>query len=155
MDTTIPNEPMAEIEQLKKQAADNLAGWQRARADYENLKKEWEHKQTQFVSSAKEMLLEDLLPIYDTLRRVLVSAPPNPDPWLVGMQHLYTQWETLFKRWGIELVPTVNHPFDPMIHEAVEERGGHEVVVEELQGGYKIGGKLIMPARVATGPASK
>ncbi|OGL86036.1 nucleotide exchange factor GrpE, partial [Candidatus Uhrbacteria bacterium RIFCSPLOWO2_02_FULL_48_12] len=67
-----PSENLEEkVKELERQAEENFAGWQRARADYQNLKKEWEKKQTQFMVEAKKILLAEILPIYDHLKQAM------------------------------------------------------------------------------------
>ena len=151
--TSSPAQPLEErLQQLEKEAADNLAGWQRARADYQNLKKEWERKQTQFMTDAKEMLLEDMLPIYGRLRQALAREPQESSPWLVGVNHFIVQMDKLFEQWQVECInPALGTPFDPSRQEALRSEFGGEFVTEVLEFGYAIDGRVLYPARVAVG----
>lgn len=140
---------------LEQQAAEYLAGWQRARADYQNLKKESERKQLQFISRAREMLLEEVLPIYDSLRRALAVASDaeHAVEWRRGIEQIKNQWDALLKRWQVEQVVSVGQMFDPLIHEAVgrDGDGSGDVVVGEVEGGYRLGDKVLYPAKVVVG----
>lgn len=142
------------IKELERQAEENFAGWQRARADYQNLKKEWEKKQTQFMVEAKKILLVEILPIYDHLKQAM-SIPHNSNhflEWRRGIEQIKGQWDALLKRWQVEEVPTVGEKFDPQIHEAVEHQDSRdETISRELQGGYRVEGQLLYPARVVVG----
>lgn len=142
------------IKELERQAAENFAGWQRARADYQNLKKEWERKQTQFMVEAKKILLTEILPIYDHLKQAM-SIPPNADhflEWRRGIEQIKGQWDALLRRWQVEGVPTMGEKFNPEIHEAVRHQdSGNETISREIQGGYKVEGQLLYPARVVVG----
>ena len=68
-------------------------------------------------------------------------------------QALYKQMVELFKKMGIEAVPTVGRPFDPAVHEAIMRQPSAEVtedtVSQEFRKGVRIGGRLIRPATVA------
>ena len=68
-------------------------------------------------------------------------------------QALYKQMVELFKKMGIEAVPTVGRPFDPAVHEAIMRQPSAEVtedtVSQEFRKGFRIGGRLIRPATVA------
>lgn len=147
------------LEQAERQAAEHLAGWQRALADYQNLKREWERKQGQFMQDAKVKFLLEMLPIVDHLKSALAQPedPSHYTDWRQGIAHIGTEWEQLLKNWGVEMVPTVGEPFDPHIHEAVEQRGSasdgqSEIVIAEVRPGYKSGERLLFPAQVIIGP---
>lgn len=142
------------IKELERQAEENFAGWQRARADYQNLKKEWEKKQAQFMVEAKKILLAEILPIYDHLKQAM-NIPLNGNhflEWRRGIEQIKGQWDALLKRWKVEEVPTLGEKFNPEIHEAVEHHdSGNEIISRELQSGYKVEGQLLYPARVVVG----
>jgi len=150
-----PSENLEEkVKELERQAEENFAGWQRARADYQNLKKEWEKKQTQFMVEAKKILLAEILPIYDHLKQAM-NIPHNGDhflEWRRGIEQIKAQWDALLKRWQVEEVSTVGEKFNPEIHEAVgHQDSGNETISRELRGGYKVEGQLLYPARVVVG----
>lgn len=142
------------IKELEQKVEENFAGWQRARADYQNLKKEWERRQAQFMVEAKKILLADILPIYDHLKQAM-NIPHNGDhllEWRRGIEQIKAQWDALLKRWQVEGVPTVGERFNPEIHEAVRhEDSDNEIISIEVQGGYKVEGQLLYPARVVVG----
>src|SRR3989338_123237 len=142
------------IKELEKKVEENFAGWQRARADYQNLKKEGEKKQAQLMVEAKKILLAEILPIYDHLKQAM-NIPHNGNhflEWRRGIEQIKNQWDALLKRWQVEDVPTVGEKFNPEIHEAVEHHdSGNETISRELQGGYKVEGQLLYPARVIVG----
>lgn len=144
------------IAELEKEAAENLAGWQRARADYQNLKKEFERKEMQFMSDAKEIFLEEFLPIYDHLKRALAEPidASHVKEWRAGMEQIEAQWLAVLKKLGVEAVPTLNEKFNPDIHLAIEHRGSGDMVIEEMQGGYRVNGRLLYPAKVVVGDLS-
>lgn len=149
------NELRERLERSEREAAENLAGWQRARADYQNLKKECESKQAQFMADAKEMILEEFLPSYDHLKQAVRQAVDEAHlpEWRRGIEQITEQWWAALKRLGVEAVPTVHHPFNPAIHEAVDQHAEGDTVVREVQGGYTVNGRLLYPARVVVGPA--
>lgn len=158
-ESTMPEQDLAaQLVETERKAAENLAGWQRALADYQNLKREWERKQGQFMQDAKVKFLLEMLPIIDHLKSAL-AQPTDPShylDWRQGITHIGAEWEQLLKRWEIEQVPTVGQIFDPHIHEAVEQRGGKnsgaDIVVAEVRPGYKCGDRLLYPAQVIIGP---
>jgi molecular chaperone GrpE len=141
----------AQLAEAKQSAADNLLGWQRALADYQNLKKEWQVKQAALLVEAKLNILRDLLPILDMLERVTEDAPATGNSWLIGLKHLNTQIAGLIASWGVARLATVGNTFDPNIHEAVENKGSGSIIIKEISPGYQLSGKLIYPAKVVVG----
>lgn len=142
------------IKELERKVEENFAGWQRARADYQNLKKEWEKKQTQFMTDAKKILLWELLPIYDHLKQAM-NLPPNDShflEWRRGIEQIKSQYDALLKRWNVEPVATTGEKFNPELHEAIDSKdANNEIITQEVRGGYKVDGQLLYPAKVIVG----
>lgn len=152
-ETTKQDNNNDELEQLKAQCEEYLNGWQRAKADYANLKKESEEKQRMFLDVAKAGLIMEILPIYDNLKKALVALPAeNNDAWAEGIKAIKKQFQDWLKQNGIEEIKTVNEKFNPEFHEAVskEKKEGVEpdMIISELSSGYLIKGKVLVPAKV-------
>ncbi|HEY6188919.1 MAG TPA: nucleotide exchange factor GrpE [Pyrinomonadaceae bacterium] len=100
-----------------------------------------------------------LLPVSDNLRRALEAAEQRSsfDSLLEGVRGTAINFENALASLGVEPVPAVGQPFDPELHEAVdtvpveEERDG--TVTAEYARGYKLGERLLRPARVQVGRA--
>ncbi len=143
-----------ELEKLRQQADEYLKGWQRAKADYLNLKKQAERDKEELTRFASAALILEFLPIYDHFKRAMNHVPGDAQQldWVKGLGHIQGQFQTLFKALGIEEVPTVGHVFDPTLHEAVakEKREGTapNTILEELSTGFRLEGKLLAPAKV-------
>lgn len=143
-----------EIERLKKQVEENLAGWKRARADYDNLKKDIAKERAEFINFANVNLLMELLPIMDNFRAAFNSVPENDkkSAWVVGLGHIKKQFEDFLKNNGVEQIKTVGEKFDPELHEAVGrekiENQEADVIIKEVKAGYKLHGKVIQAAKV-------
>ncbi len=140
-----------QIEEVKEEAATNLAGWQRSQADFENYKRREEAKQKDILEFAKEVTIVKLLPTLDSLEQGLIHAPPGIDEaWLKGINATLVQLDKVLIEMGVKKIEAVNKQFDPNFHEAVREVPGDidGKVVEELQTGYEINGKVIRPSQV-------
>lgn len=127
----------------------------RLRADFENTKKRLERDQQEAVKFANEKLLAEILSIVDNFDRAMVSLSEGHDPEMVkkGLKIAQDQLHQVLERHGVEVVKSVGAPFDPKFHEAVavvepteEFRDG--VIVDEIQRGYLLNGRLIRPSRV-------
>jgi molecular chaperone GrpE len=142
------------LAEAEKQSEESLAGWQRARADYANLKKETERRQKDIIQFVNAALMAELLPVYNHFKLALSHIPKNQkqESWVIGIEHIKKQFQDFFKKYKIEEIKTIGEKFDHNLHEAVahEKRDDFEedVVFEEIQPGYTLGGEVINPAKV-------
>jgi molecular chaperone GrpE len=140
-----------QIAEAQEEAQTNLAGWQRAQADFENYKKREEAKQKDLVEFAREVTVTRLLPTLDALQQGLRHAPEGVDEaWLSGINATLTQLDKVLAEMGVKKIEAVGKKFDPHFHEAIREVEGEEegMVVEELLSGFEINGKVIRPSQV-------
>ncbi len=143
-----------EIEELKEKCNEYLSGWQRAKADYENLRKETEKKMSELVNLAKADFLSELVPILDNFTKAVNHVPEDQEnkDWVKGVFHIKKQLEDFLARNGLEKIKTIGEKFDHNLHEAVgKEQGEKDIILKEVNSGYKLNGKVIIPAKVIVG----
>jgi molecular chaperone GrpE len=105
----------------------------------------------------KADFIASVLPVADNLQRAIEAAESNSsfDALLEGVRGTASNFESALLAAGVEPVPAVGQPFDPELHEAVdtveveEERDG--TVTAEYSRGYRMGDRLLRPARVQVG----
>jgi molecular chaperone GrpE len=150
-----------ELENLKALSEEYLAGWKRAKADYENLAKETERRTQNLVKFANENLLSAIIPIIDQFELALEHTPDITEfseaeqkrlkNWIIGLHAVKAIWEAAFREMGLEQVAT-DGAFDPSVHEAVSREASEIVPTEHIirveQPGYLLNGKLLRPAKV-------
>ncbi|MFH1575446.1 MAG: nucleotide exchange factor GrpE [Candidatus Nealsonbacteria bacterium] len=130
------------LEESEKKASEYLAGWQRARADLLNYKKEEMERVGEFLKYANEGLISKLLPILDNFTEAEKSIPEDKkDDYLKGISQIKKQFEDFLKSHGVEEIKTAGEKFDLNFMEEVEKE-------EEERKGYKINGRLLRPAKV-------
>ena len=150
------------VEQLKKEAEDKDKRLQEYIAAYKDknsendefrvrLQKENETRLDQF----KAILFARLLPILDNLKRAAQSASQSKDIDSLekGIDLVINQFARELKDNGVETVPSVGKKFDPKSHEAfltvdTEDSTQDQIVIEELEPGYRFKEKLIKAAKV-------
>ena len=145
------NEGNAPVEQKVK---DNLDQLLRLKADFENTKKRLEREKQEQVKFANDRLLVEILPIVDNLDRALASLSEGHDPEKVklGLKLAQEELHQVLELHGVKMVQALGAAFDPQLHEAVgmvestQEEDG--TVVDEIQRGYLLNGRLIRPSRV-------
>ncbi|NIP32586.1 nucleotide exchange factor GrpE [Candidatus Saccharibacteria bacterium] len=151
------------LEEMKKQCDEYLAGWQRAKADYENLEKQFVRDRAELIKNANEDLILSLLPTLDNFEKARAHQPDISScsaedqklisQWMEGVQNIYKQIFEALRQIGLERMEVLGKEFDPNTMEAVEQRKvdgkGDNEVVEEIVPGYQFNKKIIRPARVA------
>jgi molecular chaperone GrpE len=144
-----PNTPAA----LQQQVAALTEALQRERADAINVRRRADEDRLKMAGFYKASVIRELLPVIDNFERALKHLPKElaGNDYVKGIQGIVKQFEKTLADLGVERIKTVGEPFDPRFHEAVqvEESGGMtEVVSEELQAGYHVGGEVIRHAMV-------
>jgi molecular chaperone GrpE len=129
-----------------------LALAQRVQADFENYRKRALRDQERLVAHAHERLVKELLPILDDLERALEAAERHEEAALVeGVDLVQKSLRKALEKEGLAEIAT-DGPFDPHVHEAMLTQPGNGAesgsVLEVIQRGYRLGDKVVRPARV-------
>jgi len=142
------------IEELEKQKNEYLAGWQRAKADFLNFKKDEAERFKKILEYASEDLILEILPVLDNFEKAEKEISKNKENsnYLNGFLNIKLQLKNILTNRGIEELLSIGQKFDPNIHDAVEiiedKNGNTGEILEEVQKGYKLNGKVIRPAKV-------
>lgn len=143
------------IAKLESEVNYNLAGWQRAQADYQNLKKESEQIRVNSIKLANKSLIENFIPVFDNFALATKHLPQElqENNWVQGIIFIHKQLQDILLAEGVEIIDPMGQIFDPNLHEAVdsvdlEEGVESNTIVEVLQVGYTLNGSLIRSARV-------
>lgn len=145
-----------EIKTLRKEKEEYLTGWQRAKADYVNLQKELDLARVNVSILTKEKMVNKLLPALDSFEMAFSNKEhweKIDKDWQDGITSIYQQIISGLEKSGIEKIYEIEIPFDPNIHQSIsivetdDEEKDH-TVEKVLQVGYKIGDRIIRPAKV-------
>jgi molecular chaperone GrpE len=144
------DERVEQEEQQEEQEVDDRL--LRLAADFENYKKRAARERQEYVAFANERLLKELLPILDDLERALDAAEQHEEAQLEdGVRLVYRSLASLLERHGVQQIPT-DGKFDPHVHEALLAQPSEDAetgaVIDVVQKGYKIGDRVVRPARV-------
>ena len=139
-------------EQVEEPAAADDDRLLRLAADFENYKKRAAREREEYVRLANERLLKELIPVLDDLERALVAAEQHEEAQLEeGVRLVHKSLESLLQRNGVSVIET-DGKFDPHVHEALLAQPAEDMeqgdVVDVLQKGYKLGDRVVRPARV-------
>ena len=134
-------------EYIDKNDEDLEHKYKRALADYQNLLKQVVKEKSEFAKYANEQLLHEIIPVYDNLKMALDhSDENNHDQWLEGIKHVLNQFKNILESIGVEEIKTKDEKFDHNTMDAVDGKG--KKVKKEVKPGYKLNGKVIIPAKV-------
>ena len=152
-------EPSDDLETLRQESARNYAGWQRAQADYDNLKRRSAQDVRDRVQQSQRAILLDLLDLADDFERANREAPAADsnidDPWRQGVDLISQKLNALLLRQQVAQIDTVDQPFDPEFHEAVGQLPGqHNQIVAILRTGYTVGNRVLRATQVMVGDGS-
>ena len=146
-----------ESDLAKAQAEEYKTNWQRALADYQNLQKETMAMRSQWAKMSEENILQNFIPVYENFKKAF-SASPSADGdkqwqgWKQGIEYIMKQFGDALKSYNVQEIKTVGEKFDPRLHEAISEEEAEDreagFILKEVEGGYKMGEKVIKPARV-------
>ncbi len=147
-----------EKSQKRIEESNYLNDLKRLQADFDNYKKRQQESQKELGGYLIEKLVLDIVPVLDNFRAATMHVPPEQkdSPWVTGIQYIEKQLETVLTENGVTMIEAEpGTPFDPSLHEAVGTEEGSEENSEEhkiakvLQKGYKVGSKVVRPARVS------
>jgi molecular chaperone GrpE len=124
----------------------------RERAELENQRKRLVRDVEQARKFANERLLNELLPVMDSLERGLEAASTETGPLRDGMELTLRQLRKVSEDNGLEIVDPVGKPFNPEHHQAMSMVSANDqpedTVVQVMQKGYLLNGRLLRPALV-------
>lgn len=123
----------------------------RLAADFENFRKRAQREQQEALRVEGARILESLLPTLDNLDRALEHTEET-SPLIEGLLLIIDQFREAMRRHGVEPFQSKGERFDPGLHEAVGQHPTSDtppgMILEEVQQGYLVNGRLLRPARV-------
>jgi len=146
-----------ELAEATKQRDEYLDALQRAQAEFSNYKKRVARDQQSLVARAAERLVKELLPVLDDLERALEAANEHEEAKLEdGVRLVHRSLADALAREGLEEIAT-DGQFDPHTQEALLAQPSEEAegaVLQVLQKGYRLGDRVLRPARVVVSSGS-
>lgn len=136
-----------------------LDSWQRAQAEFMNIRKRDEESRKDFTKFATEELVTDLLNVLDSFSMAFANkeAWEKVDKnWRSGVEYIHSQLLTILKERNLEEFNPLNEPFDPARHMSLEtiptkDKEKDHKVLDVIQKGYILHGKVVRPAKVKLG----
>ena len=145
-----------DIKDARKEKAEYLDGWQRAKADYQNYKNAEGERLVPYATSTKKRLIDSLVPALDSFDMAMSNkeAWEKVDQnWRTGVEYIYNQFLTSLGENGVSTIDKMDVSFDPNLHQSIEtldtdDESKDHIIAKIIQKGYKMGDRIIRPARV-------
>lgn len=147
------------LEAVKAERDDYHDKWVRARADLENYRKRILKEMDEDRKYAPLSFVRGFLPALDGLERALRSAKQtkNAEELIVGIELVVKQFDAALVNVGVQAVEAVGQPFDPNLHEAIQQRPSAEhppmTVVDDVERGYVLHDRVVRPSKVIVSAA--
>lgn len=166
---TVEEETVSPMEALKKikgklmacekDKMEYLSGWQRAKADMVNARREMDDEKARLAKFSEKSLVVEFLELADSFDRLFKnkeSLEKIDKNWRQGIENLRSQLVGILKTRGVEGIECSGKKFDPKEHESigevdVDEKEKDGIVMEEMRSGYKMHGVIIRPSLVRLG----
>ena len=140
-----------ELDDIKKEKDGYYKQLVRLKSDFKNFRKRTQKEKEGLELKARVSIINELLPVLDNFERALASSEEESD-FKEGVEMIYKQLLNVLKQEGLEVIPAEGEPFNHKYHEAImrvedsDEESG--IIVEEVQKGYLLEGKVVRPSMV-------
>ena len=142
----------SELEKLRAERNDLFERLARLQAEFDNYRKRAARENADFRDFAVSDAARALLPVIDSFTLALKNSAAKPEDLRKGVELIFKQLQDVLQKLNVERVPAQGELFDPRVHEAIEmvetDAAPDHHVLEELQPGYRIKGRLLRPAMV-------
>lgn len=144
----------AQIKDLENEASEWKTNYYKVFADMENTKRRLQSEHQNALKFMMQDFSQDLLPVIDNLERAIKveEASEEIKNFLKGFEMINKQFLDILSKHGIEEIKALDEEFDPNFHQAVmtcnEDGIAENIIVEELQKGYTINGRVLRASMV-------
>lgn len=124
----------------------------RLQADFDNFRRRSAKEREEISAVVTQNFCKDMLPLLDNFERAMAAETKDVEAFQKGVEMIFTQFQEVLKKNGLEQIEAVGQKFDPNFHQAVMRVEDHEkeddTVAQELQKGYMVKGRVIRPSMV-------
>lgn len=161
-DDTQTDDLQSQVDALTRDKAALYDQLLRRAAEFENFRRRIERERSDAYQRARVEVLVEFLPVVDNFERALSSlenSGGDAEALRHGVELIHKQFKDALTKFGLEPVQAIGQTFDPHLHEAVTieptDKHKENTIIEEFQRGYKIGDKLLRPAKVKVAATPK
>lgn len=155
---TLAEEITEDVEEKLRKQIEELSNTNlRLHAEFDNYRKRSIKEKIELSKTASEEVITDLLPVLDNLERALQNLNDNTeDSFAEGIKLIYKRLLKTLSDKGLEEIPALGQAFDTDYYEAIShmpaaDEKQKDKIVDVVQKGYKLHGKVIRFAKVVVG----
>lgn len=124
----------------------------RLQADFDNFRRRSAKEREEISAVVMQNFCKDMLPLLDNFERAMAAETKDVEAFQKGVEMIFTQFQEVLKKNGLEQIEAVGQKFDPNFHQAVmrveDPEREDDTVAQELQKGYMVKGRVIRPSMV-------
>ena len=124
----------------------------RLQADFDNFRRRSAKEREEISAVVTQNFCKDMLPLIDNFERAMAAETKDVEAFQKGVEMIFTQFQEVLKKNGLEQIEAVGQKFDPNFHQAVmrveDPEKEDDTVAQELQKGYMVKGRVIRPSMV-------
>lgn len=145
-----------DLAEAKQKIAELTEAYMRAAADLQNFRRRAEDDKKNLMAFANANLLLEILPIVDNFERAFTHKPDDiSKEWNDGIEQIYKHFKQILEKQGVTEIKTQGEKYDHNLHEAMLHSSGEDgIIVQVLEKGYILNGKVLRPAKVSVGNGS-
>jgi molecular chaperone GrpE len=143
-----------ELEKVKAERQEYLDGWQRCKADGVNARREALQAAEKEAGRSRDILIHDIIPALDSFEMATASEAWGEidKGWRTGMENVQNLLFDALAKSGVSRYGRIGEPFDPALHEMVEEEkegaAALHTITRVIRSGYRVGERVLRPAQV-------
>lgn len=141
-----------QVDGLNKDLQEKKDRLLRLQADFDNFRRRSAKEREEISAVVTQNFCKDMLPLLDNFERAMAAETKDVEAFQKGVEMIFTQFQEILKKNGLEHIEAVGQKFDPNFHQAVmrveDSEKEDDTVAQELQKGYMVKGRVIRPSMV-------
>lgn len=141
-----------QVDGLNKDLQEKKDRLLRLQADFDNFRRRSAKEREEISAVVTQNFCKDMLPLLDNFERAMAAETKDVEAFQKGVEMIFTQFQEILKKNGLEHIEAIGQKFDPNFHQAVmrveDPEKEDDTVAQELQKGYMVKGRVIRPSMV-------
>lgn len=141
-----------QVDGLNKDLQEKKDRLLRLQADFDNFRRRSAKEREEISAVVTQNFCKDMLPLLDNFERAMAAETKDVEAFQKGVEMIFTQFQEILKKNGLEHIEAIGQKFDPNFHQAVmrveDPDKEDDTVAQDLQKGYMVKGRVIRPSMV-------
>ena len=141
-----------QVDGLNKDLQEKKDRLLRLQADFDNFRRRSAKEREEISAIVTQNFCKDMLPLLDNFERAMAAETKDVEAFQKGVEMIFTQFQEILKKNGLEHIEAIGQKFDPNFHQAVmrveDPEKEDDTVAQELQKGYMVKGRVVRPSMV-------